>query len=127
LGTREIWNLINISADTHPIHVHLVQFQVLSRQTINVANYQAALDAARARAGGPVGANGELVNPNPANFVTGPAPVEANERGPKDTVRANPGQVTRVKAKFDRRGGYVWHCHILEHEDNDMMRPFEVV
>jgi len=127
LGTSEIWNLINISADTHPIHVHLVQFQVLSRQTINVANYQAALDAARARAGGPVGANGELANPNPANFVTGPAPVEASERGPKDTVRANPGQVTRIKAKFDRRGGYVWHCHILEHEDNDMMRPFEVV
>ena len=61
------------------------------------------------------------------NCVTGMALVEANERGPKDTVRANPGQVKRIKARFDRPGDYVWHCHILEHEDNDMMRPYKVV
>jgi spore coat protein A, manganese oxidase len=130
LNTAEIWNLINISADTHPIHLHLVQFQILGRQTIDVAKYQAALDAARARAGGPVDANGELVNPDPAKIpgcVTGTRPVEANELGPKDTVQANPGQVTTIKARFDRPGRYVWHCHILEHEDNDMMRPYDVV
>jgi spore coat protein A, manganese oxidase len=55
------------------------------------------------------------------------APVEANERGPRDTVRANPGQVKRIKARFDRPGDYVWHCHILEHGDNNMMRPYKVV
>jgi spore coat protein A len=55
------------------------------------------------------------------------APVEAIERGPRDTVRANPGQVKRIKARFDRPGGYVWYCHILEHEDNDLMRPYKVV
>jgi len=129
-NTTEIWNLINISADTHPIHLHLVQFQILERQTINVAKYQAALEAARTAAGGPVDAKGELVNPDPAKIpgcVTGTAEVEANERGPKDTVRANPAQITRIKARFDRPGGYVWHCHILEHEDNDMMRPYDVV
>ena len=60
-------------------------------------------------------------------LVTGTSPVEANERGPKDNVRTNPGQLTRIKARFDCRGGYVWHCHILEHEDNDMMRPYDVV
>jgi|tagenome__1003787_1003787.scaffolds.fasta_scaffold20305379_1 spore coat protein A len=55
------------------------------------------------------------------------APVEANECGPRDTVRAHPGQVKRIKARFDPPGGYVWHCHILEHEDNDLMRPYKVV
>jgi FtsP/CotA-like multicopper oxidase with cupredoxin domain len=59
--------------------------------------------------------------------VTGMAPVEANQRGPRDTVRANPGQVKRIKARFDRPGDYVWHCHILEHGDNNMMRPYKVV
>jgi FtsP/CotA-like multicopper oxidase with cupredoxin domain len=54
-------------------------------------------------------------------------PVDEDERGPKDTARANPVQVTRVKASFDIPSGYVWHCHIHEHEDNDMRRPFEVV
>jgi len=140
-GTTEVWNLVNISADTHPIHLHLVQFQILERLTIDVDKYQAALDAARRAAGGTVDATGRLVNPDPTEVpgcVTGRAPVEDNERSPKDTVRANPGQVTRIKAKFDLPAGasaptpdkppkYVWHCHILEHEDNDMMRPYDVV
>jgi spore coat protein A len=127
LGTTEVWTIINLSADTHPIHLHQVQFQVLERRRLNVEGYQAALDQARSVAGGPVDANGRLVNPNPAPYLGRSQPVEANERGPKDTVRANPMQITRVKAHFDIAGGYVWHCHILEHEDNDMMRPFEVV
>jgi FtsP/CotA-like multicopper oxidase with cupredoxin domain len=74
-----------------------------------------------------VDATGRLVNPDPAPYVRGNAPVGANERGPKDTVRANPAQVTYIKANFDIPGKYVWHCHILEHEDNDMMRPYDVV
>jgi spore coat protein A len=127
LGDSEVWALINLSADTHPIHLHLVQFKVQSRQRLDVARYQKALDGARAAAGGPVNANGRLVNPDPAPFLQGAAPVSANERGPKDTVRANPYEVTFIKAKFDIAGKYVWHCHILEHEDNDMMRPYDVV
>jgi spore coat protein A len=127
LGDSEQWQLINLSADTHPIHLHLVQFKVQSRQRLDVAGYQQALDEARAAAGGPVNANGQLVNPDPAPFLQGAAPVSANERGPKDTVRANPNEVTFIKAKFDIAGKYVWHCHILEHEDNDMMRPYDVV
>ncbi|MDJ0801088.1 MAG: multicopper oxidase domain-containing protein [Calothrix sp. MO_167.B12] len=54
-------------------------------------------------------------------------PVFDNEKGWKDTVVANPGEVTRVIAKFDRRGRYVWHCHILSHEDHEMMRPYEII
>ncbi len=95
----ETWEIKNFTEDSHPIHLHLVMFEVLNRQRLN-------------RQGKPVG------QPN------GP---EGWERGTKDTVIANPGQVTRVKAKFDKRGLYVWHCHILEHEDNEMMRPYEVV
>jgi spore coat protein A len=134
LGDTEVWALINISADTHPIHLHLVQFEVLERRKFKVGAegvpaYQAALDAARAAAGGPVGANGELVNPDPSQYLQAQDPtlVDPNEKGPKDTVRANPNEVTFIKAKFDIRGKYVWHCHILEHEDNDMMRPYDVV
>jgi spore coat protein A len=118
LGDTEVWTLINLSADTHPIHLHLVQFRVLERRTLDVAGYEAALDRARA-AGRP--------NPAPGPYLGASRPVDDNELGPKDTVRANPGEITRIKANFDRRGKYVWHCHILEHEDNDMMRPYDVV
>ena len=83
LGDSEQWQLINLSADTHPIHLHLVQFKVQSRQRLDVAGYQQALDAARAAAGGPVNANGKLVNPDPAPFLRGAAPGGANEKGPR--------------------------------------------
>jgi spore coat protein A, manganese oxidase len=127
LGETEVWTLINISADSHPMHLHLPQFQVLERHQLDVAGYQQALDAARAAAGGPVNANGQLVNPDPTPFLQGPADVDPNEKGPKDTVRANPAQITKIKVNFDIVGKYVWHCHILEHEENDMMRPYDVV
>ncbi|MGV9773135.1 multicopper oxidase family protein [Streptosporangium sp. NPDC003464] len=55
-----------------------------------------------------------------------PRPPEPWERGFKDTVIAYPGEITRVKAKFDLPGQYVWHCHIVEHEDNEMMRPYHI-
>lgn len=107
LGTVEIWELINTTPDTHPIHVHLVQFQILDRQSFDV-------DALTER--------GELV------LLGDPIPPDANERGLKDTVRANPGQVTRIIARFcDFPGVFPWHCHILEHEDHEMMRRYEVV
>ena len=115
LNTLEVWNLANLTVDTHPIHLHLVQFQVLDRTPFDAERY--ASDKAAGTAG-PI-----------ADYFTGPAmPADANERGYKDTVRANPGEVTRIGTQFgDFPGDYVWHCHILEHEDNEMMRPFRVV
>jgi spore coat protein A len=106
LGTTETWSLINLTGDTHPIHLHLVMFQVLDRRPFDVTHYEQT----------------EQV------VYTGPAvPPDPNEMGWKDTVRANPGEVTRIIARFGPYTGlYVWHCHILEHEDNEMMRPFMV-
>ena len=107
LNTVEIWNLINVTADTHPIHPHLVRFLILDRRPFDVDRLQAT---------------GELV------FTGPPVPPDENERGPKDTVRANPGEVTRFIARFgDFPGDFVWHCHILEHEDHEMMRRYEVL
>lgn len=116
-GALEIWNLVNATEDAHPIHVHLVQFQTLERRPFNTETFEAS---------------GQVV-------FTGPAvPPDANERPAwKDTIKAYPGMVTRILAKFDlpmgtrtvpgQRFRYVWHCHILEDEDNEMMRPFDVV
>jgi spore coat protein A len=114
----EDWLLVNTTADTHPIHLHLVHFEVADRRPFDPEEY---LDAI---------AEGEP----PEITYTGPAvPANPNENGLKDTVHANPGEVTRIRAKYDLPAGavkpaqYVWHCHILEHEENDMMRAFEVV
>ncbi|MFB0509494.1 MAG: multicopper oxidase domain-containing protein [bacterium] len=107
LGTAEIWRIINLTEDVHPIHLHLVQFQILDRQPFDVDHYMAT---------------GELI------FTGPPMPPDPNERGWKDTHRAHPAEVTRFITRFDSYAGlFVWHCHILEHEDNEMMRPFEVV
>jgi FtsP/CotA-like multicopper oxidase with cupredoxin domain len=97
LGATEVWEMANFTEDAHPIHIHQVQFEVLGREVIG---------------GGPsiAGSNG-------------PLPWET---GRKDTVIAYPGETTRVKATFDLPGFFVWHCHIVEHEDNEMMRPYHV-
>ncbi|MEC0231947.1 multicopper oxidase domain-containing protein, partial [Paenibacillus alba] len=107
LGTIEIWQLINLSKDDHPIHLHVVDMQILERQPFDVAHYQTT---------------GELK-------FTGPStPPEPNERGFKDTIRASTGSVTSFIGRFDPFAGlFVWHCHMLEHEDYEMMRPFEIV
>jgi spore coat protein A len=91
-GATEIWEIHNFTEDAHPIHIHVVQFEVISRAS---------------ESGG----------------IRGPEPWET---GTKDTVVALPDGVTRVKATFDRTGQFVWHCHILEHEDHEMMRPYSV-
>ena len=107
LNTTEIWELMNLTDDSHPIHLHLVRFQLLDRRPLNtgVYLYQKKL------------------------VYTGDAvPPEPHEMGWKDTIRATPGACTRIIVKFEGYAGrYVWHCHILEHEDNEMMRPYEVV
>jgi spore coat protein A len=118
----EDWLLVNTTADTHPIHLHLVTFEVIDRRPFNVAAYHPTTQAIT---------------------YTGPAvPAAPNENGRKDTVQAHPGEVTRIRARFElpdegtielppnvgvSNPQYVWHCHILEHEENDMMRAFEVV
>lgn len=114
----EVWQIINLTGDTHPIHFHLVNVQIISRQPFNVDNYNGGIP-----------------------MFTGPAhPPDPNEKGWKETVRMNPGEVTTVYIPFKlptvpftvpispRTGGneYVWHCHILEHEEHDMMRPLVI-
>jgi spore coat protein A len=92
VGTTEVWEIHNFTVDAHPIHVHLVQFQVINRE-------------------------------DEQGQIRGPEPWET---GFKDTLIAYPGEITRIKARFDIPGRYVWHCHIVEHEDNEMMRPYQV-
>lgn len=105
LGATEIWEFYNATADAHPMHVHEVVFEVINRQSIfvNEAN--------------------QTVQVVPGSV---PQPPEPWETGFKDTVIAYPGQVTRIKAQFNTPGQFVWHCHIVEHEDNEMMRPYRV-
>jgi spore coat protein A len=107
LGSTEIWSLINPTNDTHPIHLHLVKFQILDRQSYVPWVYQTKRQL---------------------QFLGPPQPPEPNEAGWKDTVRADSQMVTRIIVPFTGfTGRYVWHCHILEHEDNEMMRPYEVI
>jgi len=107
LGSTEIWSLINGTDDSHPIHLHMVRFQVLDRRNFYVMNY---------------------LRKREMKFTGPPVPPDPNEMGWKDTVRADAGMVTRIIVRFDGYPGrYVWHCHILEHGDNEMMRPFEVI
>ncbi len=107
LGSTEIWTLINPTNDTHPIHLHLVRFQILDRQSYEPWLFQTKRQL---------------------HFLGPPEPPEPNEAGWKDTVRAHSRMVTRIIVPFHGfTGRYVWHCHILEHEDNEMMRPYEVV
>jgi spore coat protein A len=107
LGTTEIWELINLTDDSHPIHLHLVRFQILDRRPFDTFEYMS---------------KGTL------RYVQPAIPPEPHEMGWKDTVRADPAVVTRIIVPFEGYAGrYVWHCHILEHEDNEMMRPYEVL
>ena len=179
-GETEIWEIVNLTADAHPIHLHLVQFQLMNRQDFDVAKYNAAYLAAFPGGGydplsatksyppgvyipgfGPpldyntgnaraLGGNPDiaLVSKGKPAFLKGnPTPPLPQEAGWKDTVVMYPGQVTRIVVRwaptdipagtdptsanfpFDPNGGhgYVWHCHIVDHEDNEMMRPTEVV
>ena len=123
VGTVEDWVFINTTGDTHPMHTHLVTFQVVGRTPFDVEAYEEAYGTDSGVPGG--------IDPTP--FATGPMePPAPEERGFKDTVKANPGYLTRIRAKFELPDGvtapqtYVYHCHIVEHEDNDMMRPFTV-
>jgi FtsP/CotA-like multicopper oxidase with cupredoxin domain len=103
LGATEMWELYNATADAHPMHIHEVHFQVVNRQDIFVDE--------------------EAQTVQVTGSPRGPEPWEI---GFKDTVIAYPGQVTRVRLRFGVPGQFVWHCHIVEHEDNEMMRPYRI-
>jgi FtsP/CotA-like multicopper oxidase with cupredoxin domain len=105
VGATEIWELYNATADAHPIHIHEIVFEVVNRQDIFVNE------------------DAQTVQVVPGSAPTPPEPWES---GFKDTVIAYPGQVTRVRAQFNTPGQFVWHCHIVEHEDNEMMRPYRI-
>jgi len=176
VGSTELWEVTNLTGDAHPIHLHLIQFQLISRQSFNVNTYTGAYDGSFPGGGldpmtgmpyppgvyipafGPPlpynvpNADGAVGgNPAISPYLQGmPMPPEPNETGWKDTIIMYPGQVTRLVAKFaaqdgspfafDATGqtpvavgpggksakgpGYVWHCHIVDHEDNEMMRPY---
>jgi FtsP/CotA-like multicopper oxidase with cupredoxin domain len=105
VGATEVWEYYNATADAHPMHIHEVAFQVVNRQAILVDE---ATQTVQVDANSP------------------PTPPEAWENGWKDTVVAYPGQVTRLRLRFTNPGQFVWHCHIVEHEDNEMMRPYRI-
>jgi spore coat protein A, manganese oxidase len=163
-GTTEIWELVNLTADAHPIHLHLVQFQIVNRQNYDtkkyVQVYNTAFPTGVYQPGygpplsyAPTAASGNKYggNPDVALYLKGTASAPLpQEAGWKDTVVAYPGQVTRIAVRwaptdvpvagpasalafaFDPTSGgnfphgWVWHCHIVDHEDNEMMRPFSV-
>jgi spore coat protein A len=164
-GTTEKWQIVNLTMDAHPMHMHLVQFQLVSRQNFDVMGYMNAyMNSFTGVNGGMAGmymgaegppflydvknADGAVGgNPPVSPYLQGPViPADPNERGWKDVIKAYPGQITTYIVRFAPTQlpawwpkplsryefdpsigpGYVWHCHIVEHEDNDMMRPMEV-
>jgi Multicopper oxidase len=112
-GGVELWAYVNVSVDIHPLHIHLAQMRVYGRTPVP-----------------PMPLPPVLVPPPPGTYT----PPDPNEAGWKDTIRANPGEITWVLVSFDDGGDstldysghFVWHCHLLEHEDMGMMRPLEV-
>jgi o-aminophenol oxidase len=116
LHEDEVWQLINLTADTHPIHLHLDPFQILTRRPIAYEipeNGIADLDLTAT----------VTVHRSPDDHLK--HVIDANERGLKDTIRVNPNELVEIAVHFTTYSGrYMYHCHILEHEDRDMMRPF---
>ncbi len=103
LGAVEDWEIYNLTMDAHPIHLHEVPFEVVGRRPFTMSGMAVADDQLAAQ-----------------------RPAEPWEQGLKDTVIAYPGEITQIRARFDRPGRYVWHCHIVDHEDNEMMRPYDI-
>jgi FtsP/CotA-like multicopper oxidase with cupredoxin domain len=144
-GTTEIWEFVNVSPNSHPMHLHLVHMRILNRQSFDVVGYLV---------GNPAPSVGTFWAPEPDRFLRGaPEPPGAWETGPKDTVTCPPGMITRVSITFPTAHalgfdpdamfqgssdsmhhanhhrmlqGYVWHCHLLDHEDECMMSRYRL-
>jgi len=141
-GATEEWVIINLTADTHPIHTHLVTFQLVSRQKLDAAKYKTAWLNLNALGGPPPFTPRTYVPVSLAptaylfGKVTTATPAEMTW---KDTLQMHPGEVTTIRLRFTQQDGtpfpfdptgepgYVWHCHIIDHEDNEMMRPYYVL
>jgi FtsP/CotA-like multicopper oxidase with cupredoxin domain len=106
VGATEVWEFYNTTGDAHPMHIHEIVFEVVNREGLVLDSDEEVLE--------PIQLDGNIT------------PREPWESGFKDTVIAYPGQVTRVRAQFNTPGQFVWHCHIVEHEDNEMMRPYRI-
>lgn len=146
VGSTEKWEIVNLTGDTHPIHLHLVQFLISSRQPFRSEDYiKSWIDLNEKEP--PLDHPTEVL-PVSKYLEGSPIPPDPNEAGWKDTIRANPGEVTTILIRFAPQNadsnltkpgmnlfpfnpssgpGYVWHCHIIDHEDNEMMRPYKVI
>ena len=119
LDDVEIWEVYNTTGDAHPFHVHLVSFQILDRQKFK----SDVLPKEVVQHDGTIGLGFTMQN---IKKIGNAKATPAYEAGWKDTAVMYPGEVTRIMARFDRPGRYVYHCHILSHEDHEMMRPYHV-
>jgi spore coat protein A len=138
MNSTEEWEIFNVTGDAHPVHLHLVHYEILGRQQINyntategAANGIVVEDQKVIQHDGEVGKGFRIVQPpDPADAYGAVVPLGPDdgyvENAPKDMVTALPGQITTIRVTFDRSGRYVWHCHILSHEDHEMMRVLEV-
>jgi spore coat protein A, manganese oxidase len=140
-GTTEDWQVVNLTKDTHPIHLHLVQFLLVSRQKLRSDDYLKdwkELNQTTLPGTPPYFAKPKVPPIHP--YLQGqPIAPPSNEKGWKDTIQMNAGEVTTIRVRFTSQDGspfpfnpsfgpgYIWHCHVLEHEDNEMMRPFKVM
>jgi len=142
LGSTEEWVIVNPTEDTHPIHLHLVQFQLVYRQALNDSGEYFDAWVALQGVDGPPWPDDHMVEELDYEDWLDGSPIwpTDNEKGWKDTIQANPGEITVIRVRFapidgstnypfdaTEGPGYVWHCHILDHEDNEMMRPFVVL
>jgi FtsP/CotA-like multicopper oxidase with cupredoxin domain len=152
LDSTEEWEVWNVTGDAHPVHLHLVHFEILGRQELNfdsnadedgfipegmtpaddgvyLVPQPTVQHNSVAGQSGTYGIGFRIVHPTNPSDAYGPVvsqPAGYVENAPKDMVTALPGQITRIKATFDKPGRYVWHCHILSHEDHEMMRVMHV-
>jgi spore coat protein A, manganese oxidase len=134
LGHLEHWEIFNFTPDAHPIHLHLVQYQVLAKFAFDFLDEDEdgipddTGDDGRIDYG--FGSRGDVLDHPDFDIIIfddAPLPIRPEDTGWQDTVWVGPNEMIRIAAVFDRPGDYVWHCHILSHEDHEMMRPFEVV
>lgn len=145
VGSTEDWLIVGMTAGAHPVHLHLIQFQLINRQNLDVTAYTRDWNLAN----GTMPLNHPTITiPVEPYLIGDPIPPNENELGWKDTIIVNPGQVTRIRVRiapqdvpeglsepgenfftFDPTSGpgYVWHCHLLDHEDNEMMRPMNII
>jgi len=142
VGATEDWQIVNLTRGAHPIHLHLIQFRLVSRQDFLSGKYTNDWLALNGQP--PFDHPTRVLHVEPY-LLGGPINPPAHENGWKDTIQAYPGQVTKIRVRFApqdvevsvpgtnlfpfnpaSKPGYVWHCHILDHEDNEMMRPYKV-